>query len=957
VNVGSTAPAAGGNVNAIGAVLTINGDGGNDTLNVDDTGDMLGNTGSLSSTELTGLGMAGKIVYGTLESLTIGLGSGGDTFTVASTHAGTTELNTNGGGDIVTLETVAGITTVNTAVGTDTVNVWAISAATTINTGDDADTVNVGSTAPTIGGNVNSIAALLKINGDGGSDTLNVDDTGDTRGNTGSLTSTELTGLGMAGKIVYGTLEALAIGLGSGGDTFTVVSTHAGTTEVNTNGGGDRVTLVAVSGVTTVNAGDGDDTVNVGVGDLDPLQRPVTVTSGSGNDRVNVDDGADANTKSVNYDVTPSKVTSSARPGLLARAFAGLVYDGTTERLSLTGTNAANTFHIVPSRDTEMQINGNLPAPGTVQPRLGDKLLIDLTTVCDSWLTLTPGVPGSGVWAFGDALPVRFTSIEKFNDSQMAVFSDVGVASTYGVRVFDAASGLLKFEVPAERLYGVHSIVGVRGVMGDLTGDGFADLVVGPNKGVLDATVRIFDGIDGHLVQELSAYADLGRHVGGINVTVGDVNGDGWNDVLVAPAGRVLAPVRVFSGDPAHFLMKIGQDLWPLGRTTTSELTVVVADQDLEGPPNRGLIFVGSAVNGIATVQSFTLMVNGGWAASTGGRFQPFGAAVVRGTPRLSTGDVNGDGVQDLVVVRPNSISGMVRVFDGRNVGVAIGNEFATISSRQPANDQAVVTFDLNGDGRDETIATFRSTIGISAEVFKFQLSGSDLSVSPSRNNRFTANVSSAKDLTGFWMVNGRAAYISQTGQEISLTFPDGHTAKGVLIGTRYINVPAERINGEINGGTIAWNRGQSPWQRVAVTGTYVNNGVLFHVQQQGNAVRIWSDSGDYGTGKIDAAGKIIPNVSSGRLGGSIFDIRWTDSSLGKRLEAAAVFRDAKGAKTRLFETANGDLVFVEASGKAAYGKWIAPGKIQVTDWNGTVGLVSNGTITWNDSRKMWKKV
>ena len=70
----------------------------------------------------------GKIVYGTVESLTIGLGSGDDTFTVEGTHTGTTELNTNGGGDTVTLETISGNTTVNTAAGSDTVNVRTIAA-------------------------------------------------------------------------------------------------------------------------------------------------------------------------------------------------------------------------------------------------------------------------------------------------------------------------------------------------------------------------------------------------------------------------------------------------------------------------------------------------------------------------------------------------------------------------------------------------------------------------------------------------------------------------------------------------------------------------------------------------------------------------------------------------------------------------------------------------------------
>jgi hypothetical protein len=447
----------------------------------------------------------------------------------------------------------------------------------------------------------------------------------------------------------------------------------------------------------------------------------------------------------------------------------------------------------------------------------------------------------------------------------------------------------------------------------------------------------------------LRPYGDLRNHVGGINVAVGDVNGDGWYDLVVSPVGPIRAPIRVFSGEPGHFLEKIGPDLWPMGRSAAAEFTIVVADQDLNGPANRGRVFVGSAVNGIATVHSFTLSVNNAWVATADGRFRPFGNTG-RGTPRLSVGDSNADGVQDLIVSRPNDVLGRMRVFDGAKLGIPLGSEFATIPSRQAANDETAFMFDFNGDGRDESIVAFRSTIGVSPAVTRFDVTGKV-------TGGFSTNVSNAKELTGFWLVNGRTAYLSQNGQEISLTYPDGRTAKGLLVGTRYINVPSEKIIGEINGGTIKWNKGRTAWQRVTVTGTYEKDGTLFHVQQQSRLVRVWTDSGEYGSGTIDATGAITPKASSGLLGGTIFDIRWAGSTLGKRFDSAVVFTDSRNRRVRMFETANGDLTFVEASGKAAYGKWIAPGTVQVTDWNGTVGVVSNGSITWNDSRKMWKKV
>ena len=127
INVGSLAPSTGGTVNAIVARLTLDAGTGSDALNVDDTGDTAANTGTLSATELTGLGMTSGIGYANAETLNVNLGSGDDTFTIASTNAATTTtLTTNAGADSVTINSTAGTTSVNTGVGADTVNVRAI---------------------------------------------------------------------------------------------------------------------------------------------------------------------------------------------------------------------------------------------------------------------------------------------------------------------------------------------------------------------------------------------------------------------------------------------------------------------------------------------------------------------------------------------------------------------------------------------------------------------------------------------------------------------------------------------------------------------------------------------------------------------------------------------------------------------------------------------------------------
>ena len=136
--------------------------------------------------------------------------------------------------------------------------------------GDGDDLLYVGSEAtPTsnTGGVADSLADLLTVFGGGGTDTLNVDDSGDADGNIGALTHSRITGLGMAEGIVYATVEAIEINLGSGDDTFNVRSTSAGTgTQVNGNDGDDSLivssdpengTLEGIRGDIHFDGGDG----------------------------------------------------------------------------------------------------------------------------------------------------------------------------------------------------------------------------------------------------------------------------------------------------------------------------------------------------------------------------------------------------------------------------------------------------------------------------------------------------------------------------------------------------------------------------------------------------------------------------------------------------------------------------------------------------------------------------
>ncbi len=154
-----------------------------DTATVYNDAQTLGQTGTLTSTQLTGLGMTSGITYANLAHLTVDLGTGNDHFTITSTGKGNTTLNAG--------------------VGTDLINVQSVAGHTLINTHSGKDTIAIGSKAPNTGGVLDNINALLTLNSmndgpsAGSGDIVNVDDSGETNPTTGFLTGTRLSGLGM----------------------------------------------------------------------------------------------------------------------------------------------------------------------------------------------------------------------------------------------------------------------------------------------------------------------------------------------------------------------------------------------------------------------------------------------------------------------------------------------------------------------------------------------------------------------------------------------------------------------------------------------------------------------------------------------------------------------------------------------------------------------------------------
>lgn len=117
----------------------------------------------------------------------------------------------------------------------------------------------------------------------------------------------------------------------------------------------------------------------------------------------------------------------------------------------------------------------------------------------------------------------------------------VTAAAGQPVRALEAASGAERFRFDPFPGYTGE----IRVATGDLNGDGIADVVTAVG-GSGPAHVMAFDGVDGSLLRSIIAFPG---YLGGVSVAVGDVDGDGSGDIVVAAGAGTRPHVMAFAAD------------------------------------------------------------------------------------------------------------------------------------------------------------------------------------------------------------------------------------------------------------------------------------------------------------------------------------------------------------------------------------------------------------------------
>jgi len=318
---------------------------------------------------------------------------------------------------------------------------------------------------------------------------------------------------------------------------------------------------------------------------------------------------------------------------------------------------------------------------------------------------------------------------------------------------------------------------------GDVDGDGYSDVIVGASTANSTGKAYLFPGGPSG-VSTTATWTALGEAAGnyfGNSVsTAGDVNGDGYADVIVGAYTKdsYRGKAYVYVGGPTGLSATA---VWTaVGEAPNNYFAVCVSTAgDVNGDGYSDVIVSGNG-NNSSTGKAYVYL-GGPSGLSTSAAWTALGEATGDefGQSGTTAGDVNGDGYSDVVVGAPynNSSRGKAYLYAGGPSGLSTTAAWTAVGEMTNSYFGYSISTagDVNGDGNSDVIVGAFGNNGSAGKSYLYagRLSGLSITsawtaVGEGPNNFFGASVSTAGDVNGDGysdVIVGAFRYNSFTGK------------------------------------------------------------------------------------------------------------------------------------------------------------------------------------------------